>query len=108
MARALAAKAEAAGVLVQLQGGDADVDERAVDALPARLVQGLRKLGEAAVHGVHAAAEGSKPLPGNAERLGVAVEPQQLQPGMGFEQGPAVSAQPQGAVEELRAVHSGQ
>ena len=101
-------EAEPAGVLVQLQGGDADVDEGAVDALPAGLVQRFLKLGEAAVHGADAGAEGRQASARHAERLGIAVEPHELQAGTGLEQGLGMSAQPQGAVEEPRAVLSGQ
>ena len=66
--------------LVELHGGDAEVEE---DALDAREAEPVEHVGELVVDGVHQGgpvAEGGEPLAGEAQRLLVAVEARRAGP----------------------------
>jgi hypothetical protein len=94
---------EAAVLLVELERGDAQVHEHALDR--ARAV--ARVLGRDGVDGVvrrvdadEAVAEAGEPLAGEGERLGVAVDPDDRQPGEACERALRVAAHAEGGVDE--------
>ena len=91
---------EAAVGLVQLHGGDAEVEE---DALDARDAEPVEHVGQLVVDGVHQrgpVAVRGEPLPGEPQRLLVAVERDSRAAGKRGEQGLAVAAEAEGAVDD--------
>ncbi len=91
---------EAAAGLVELHGGDAEVEEDALDAGDA---EPLQHLGQLVVDGVDeggAVAVAGEALAGEAQRLLVAVEGDEAGGGEGGEQGLAVAAEAEGAVDD--------
>ena len=93
---------EAAVGLVELHGGDAEVEQDALDAGDA---QAFQDLGQFVVDGVHQGGpvtEGREPLAGEAQGLLVAVEGDQARRRGRGEQGLAVAAETEGAVDDDR------
>ncbi len=82
---------------IQLEGGDAEVDEDAAD-----LLEGNVEIGQVLEIGLEERdplGVGSESFPGDLEGLPVAVQADQAGPGILFEEDQGVTGQPQGAVD---------
>ncbi len=86
--------------LVQLHGGDAQVEEDALDGREAQPVQDLGEVGVDRVDEGGPVAEGREPLAGEPQGLLVAVEADQTDLGEPGQQGLAVAAEAEGAVDD--------
>ncbi|GAA2923428.1 hypothetical protein GCM10020221_19350 [Streptomyces thioluteus] len=91
---------EAAVRLVELHGGDAEVEEDALDLGDAEALQHLRQLVVDGLHQGGAVPEGGEPLAGQLQGRGVAVEGDEPHVGEGLQQRLAVPAGAQGAVDD--------
>ncbi len=93
-------KAETALRLIQLQGGDADVQQHGIDPVPAQIVEGFLELAVAAMVGVDAPAERFQPAPGQLQGFFVPVQGAELRPGGGPQHGAAVPGHAERAVQD--------
>ncbi len=90
-------------VLVELQGGDAEVEEHRVDGLEAEVVEGVGEAVGDRVHQAHAVAELVEAVTGELERLGVAVHADEPQTGVPAQQLGGVPPHAQREVDADRA-----
>jgi hypothetical protein len=104
--RGVGGVAEAAGRPVQLQRGDAEVEQHPLHLRDAQVGQHVGELVEDGGHQGRpvAAAGGREPGGGLGAGVGVAVQADQSQPRVGTQQGQRVTGQAEGAVDEDGAV----
>ena len=91
---------EAALRLVELQRGDAEVEQDPGDPGDAEVVEGGGQFVVDGVHEVHAVAEPREPLPRERQRVPVAVEPDQLDAVEALEERLGVAAEAECRVDD--------
>ena len=92
-------KAEAALRLVQLQGGNADIQQHGVDLVPAQVVEGLLELAVAAMVGMDAPTKRLQPAPGQFQGFLVPVQGAEFRLGGRLQHGRAVPGHAERAVQ---------
>ena len=101
-------KAEAALRLVQLQGGNADIQQHGVDLVPAQVVEGLLELAVAAMVGMDAPTKRLQPAPGQFQGFLVPVQGAEFRLGGRLQHGGAVPGHAERAVQDAHgAIPSG-
>ena len=106
--RAVAVKTETASVFIQLQGGHADIQQRAVHLVPLQFLQGFGEPAVAAVEKMRPPAERGQTRTGQVQSLLVAVQAAEFAPGRGGQHGGGMAAHAQGAVQIAAARARGQ
>ena len=106
--RAVAVKTETAFVFIQLQGGHADIQQRAVHLVPLQFLQGFGEPAVAAVEKMRPPAERGQTRTGQIQSLLVAVQAAEFAPGRGGQHGGGMAAHAQGAVQIATARARGQ
>ncbi len=97
---------EAAFGAVELHGGHAEVEEHAVDGFDCGVAGFGQGSGDVVIPGLHqrdSVGERGQPLPGDVQRAGVAVEPDQPQAGKVGEEALCVPGRAEGGVDQDRS-----
>ena len=106
--RPVPVKAEAALRLIQLQRGDADIQQHGIDLVPAQVVEGFLELAVAAMVGMDAPAKRLQPAPGQFQGFLVPVQGAEFRLGGRLQHGRAVPGHAERAVQDAHgAIPSG-